>query len=101
MNMNMNWINVNEQLPPTQQRVLIAYIQSHGRLGVTIGWYVPAKAILSDSISGEVDDEYDEATDAYYMVEQWVDESAESEYHYPITHITHWMPLPYVPNAEL
>lgn len=94
-----NWIDVETALPPTQKRVLIAYTTTYNRRSVTIGWHCKARTIESSSLEGEVDEEYDEDADAYYMKEQWVDESVESEYHYQISGVTHWMPLPTLPEA--
>jgi len=91
------WIPATERLPNPQQFVLIAYTSNNGKRAVTMGWHVPAKAVESN-FEGEVDDEYDEETDAYYFKEQWVDESSESECHYLISGVTHWMPLPEVPE---
>ena len=93
----MEWIDA-ETKPPCQKTVLIAYTNHHGKRDVTVGWYTPAKTLESGMFGGEVDDEYDEETDTYYMKEQWVDESAESEYHYPISDVTHWMALPDLPS---
>lgn len=86
------WISIADAMPSTQQQVDIAYIDHHGNPQTTMGWYCRAKTLESSSFEGEVDDEYDEKTDTYYMKEQWVDESQESEYHYPITGVTHWKP---------
>lgn len=67
-----------------------------------MGWYCKAGQVEAERFEGEVDDEYDEASDTYYLKEQWVDESMESEYHYSISGVTHWMPLPDLPsNVEL
>lgn len=98
----MEWIAVADQLPPTQKRVLIAYTTHYGKRAVTVGWYCKAKTLESGMFESEVDDEYDDASDTYYMREQWVDDSVESEYHYPISDVTHWMTLPGAPsNVEI
>lgn len=86
------WISVADAMPNTQQQVDIAYIDHHGQHQTTMGWYCRAKTLESSSFDGEVDEEYDEETDTYYMKEQWVDESQEAEYHYPINNVTHWKP---------
>lgn len=86
------WISVADAMPNTQQQVDIAYIDYHGRPQTTMGWYCRAKTLESSSFDGEVNDEYDEDAGAFYLKEQWVDESQESEYHYPITGVTHWKP---------
>ena len=88
----LEWISIADAMPNTQQQVDIAYIDHHGNPQTTMGWYCRAKTLESSSFEGEVDDEYDESADTYYMKEQWVDESQESEYHYPITGVTHWKP---------
>ena len=96
----MKWISITNLMPKTQQRVLVAYTTHHGKRAVTVGWYTPSKTLESGNFGGDVDDEYDEATDTFYLKEQWVDESTESEYHYPIYGVTHWMPLPSHPTGE-
>ena len=88
------WISAEDALPKAQKPVLIRYLNHRGKLATTMGWYCPAKTVESGCFDGEVNDEYDDVSDTYYMKEQWVDESAEGEYQYPITGVTHWMPIP-------
>jgi hypothetical protein len=88
-----DWIPITERLPKPQQFVLIAYDNKK----VTMGWHVPAKTVES-GCREEVDEEYDEESDTYYLCEQWVSECRESEYHYSISNVTHWMPLPEYPK---
>lgn len=94
------WISVEDALPKAQKQVLIRYLNHHGKLTTTMGWYCPAKTVESGCFDGEVDDEYDDVSDTHYMKEQWVDESSECEYHYPITGVTHWQPLPAPPAPK-
>lgn len=95
------WIEVSKRLPPTRKRVLVAYMTHHGKPAVTMGWYCPANTVSSGNFDGEVDDEYNEEDDEYYLKEQWVDESVESEFHYPIYGVTKWMPIPSINSSSL
>lgn len=93
------WRDAEKEKPACQQRVLIAYTDHHGKPRVTVGWYAPRWTLESGMFEGEVDDEYSEERDEFYMKEGWVDESWESECHYPISGVTHWQPLPKHPEA--
>jgi hypothetical protein len=95
----MNWISVEASLPFNLQPVLIAYTTYYGKQAVTMGWYVREGEVNSEDFEGEVNDRYDEERDACFLVEQWVDDSVESEYHYPIKNVTHWMPMPAHPTV--
>jgi hypothetical protein len=94
-----NWISVDDTMPKNQQPVLIAYTTIHGKKVVTMGWYARAGEVSTEYFDGEVNDEYDEEREAYFLKEQWVDESIESEYHYQIHNVTHWMPMPAHPTS--
>lgn len=88
------WISINERLPASHKPVLIAFVASNGVRHVTMGWYAAPKTVNSENFEGEVDDEYDDEKDAYFLREQWVDESFYSEYHHPLENVTLWMPMP-------
>lgn len=83
------WISIADAMPHAQQMVDIAYVDHFGRPATTMGWYCPAKTLKSDDFADEV-----------FLKEQWVDESQESEYHYPISGVTHWKPRAKHPDAE-
>lgn len=94
------WTDASKEKPECQKSVLIAYTDDNGKDRVTIGWYAPRFTIESSSFDGEVDDEYHEDMDEYFIKEGWVDESIESEYHYPIQNVTHWQDKPKHPNCN-
>lgn len=87
------WISIADAMPHAQQEIDIAYINHHGVPVTTMGWYCPAKTLRADDL-------YDKETDTFYLKEQWVDESQESEYHYPISGVTHWKPRAKHPDLE-
>lgn len=95
------WISVEDRLPLNAQKVLIAYKRDgfSKKTLITFGWFSEALKNEARSNDGEChDEEYDPKTDSYYLKEQWVSECLESEYHYPITNVSHWMPLPEPPD---
>jgi hypothetical protein len=97
----VTWIPISEKLPITHAGlVLIRYKNNYGSMRTTIGWYCPAKTHESADFDDSVEEEYDEETGTYYMKEGWVDESHESEFHYSISGVTHWRPLPDPPESE-
>ena len=59
----MEWVSVEDQMPRTQQTVLVAYTTHRGKQAVTIGWHTPAKTLESGNFESEIDDEYDEDED--------------------------------------
>lgn len=92
------WIDAEKEKPMCQQFVLIAYTDRHGIKRITMGWYCPRYTLESDLFEDEVDDEYNDENDQYYVKEGWNDGSWEADYHIRIDNVTHWMPLPAHPN---
>lgn len=95
-----DWVSVDDSMPETQKMCIVAYCDYHGRERITMGWFAPAKTVDASDFSDEVDGEYDEEKDTYWLKEGWNDESQESEYHYGISGVTHWQPLPIHPSKE-
>ena len=98
IDINKIWIDINKLKPFAMRTVLLAYTDGLGKRNITIGWYAPARTIESAFFEGDVDDEYDETSDTYYLKEQLVDQSVESDFHYPVSGVTHWMLLPELPE---
>lgn len=91
------WIDVTQGMPKPRQACLAVYTDYHGHKRITMAWHAPARFVDASDFSDEVECEYDEATDTMWLKEGWNDESQESEYHYGINDVTHWMPLPSPP----
>jgi len=95
------WIDADIQKPKAQERVQIAYYDADDRPRVTIGWYAPRWKIPTSYFADEVDDEYSDELDDYFLKEGWVDESVESEFHYRVRNVSHWQPLATHPDLAL
>ena len=96
------WIPVAERLPDSGCVVLACYRNSAGNLRRIRAEWVAAKTQESggDSNIGE----YDEATDTYYDPQGWYEridnwDDGFSAVGVSQGEVTHWMPLPDVPQA--
>jgi hypothetical protein len=100
----MSWINVNDRLPETKQRVISRFITTtydnrkipHS----TVAEYIAPRTVLEEDymhedFAGEGD--YDEEKDCYWTVSGWYESSYEAEINWRLNaEVTHWMPLPSV-----
>ena len=105
------WTPVSEKLPEANVDVLALYEwtgQFHKEEKYTYicrASYIPKNTIRVDDKWSEVDEEwmdYWEEADSYYVPEGWYEECSQGNSDYMSYHIgatvTHWMPLPPVPN---
>lgn len=100
------WISVEDRLPETETEVLI--LARHGKRNViTTGMYEDGRMNTEDSDWWWETDgfEYDEELDVYIIPEGWweykhyIDDETRN---YAIDgNVTHWMPLPEPPNADM
>jgi len=93
------WISIAERYPKVGRRVLVCYQYTDRRL-MTIAKWQPAK-----TIDGQFWDDYPEEwedadEDAITNpTDLWVEYPLEIEQCGFVENVTHWMPLPFLPNA--
>ena len=95
------WVPVTERLPKPGKFVLAVFRYSTGKQQVIRAMHAPPKT-LSEEDYGEflTDPDYDEATDTTYWPEGWYECNENEETHWQVhEEVTHWMPLPEVPQA--
>ncbi|MFE4571374.1 DUF551 domain-containing protein [Paenibacillus chitinolyticus] len=97
----MEWIDVNDRLPGTRERVLAFFVNSYGYPWVTCAEYIAPKTILeSEYMDEQYTDggDYDKEKDCYWTTSGWYEHNYEPETNWMLTdRVTHWMPMPQVP----
>ena len=98
------WIPVTERLPESGLHVLAAcrvkWLGGGGRSYVCDAFYTAPKTEVC-SYSDDIDMEYDEETDEYYMPEGWWEVIKNWDDYSCVAigdFVTHWMPLPQPPK---
>ena len=101
----MEWISVEDRLPEVGRNVLAYYINVLGKYRIVKGYYAAKYTIESvndEWSSDEVNDEYCEERDQYYLQEGWYEALDNWEEFSSIVisngDVTHWMPLPAPPH---
>ena len=102
------WISVKERLPEAERTVFVRVFpeSQYMKPYTTNACYIPPKTVLAENFLDEnsdgLADEYDESNDCYWVKEGWFEICMEGEYNYKINGtITHWMPLPEPPKADV
>lgn len=93
------WIDVNDQLPNSNRRVIFTWINELNKQRKSMGFYAKKHTISADSWD-EVDlADYCEEKDKFFCPEGWHEEMWEAEFFYSVPHkVTHWMPQPEGPK---
>lgn len=100
------WIPVTERLPESGVHVLaccrVKWLGGGGRSYVCDAFYSAPKTEIC-SYNDDIDAEYDEETDEYYMPEGWWEVIKNWDDYSCVVigdFVTHWMPLPEPPKEE-
>lgn len=100
------WIPVKERLPESGVHVLaccrVKWVGGGGRSYVCDAFYSAPKTEIC-SYNDDIEAEYDEETDEYYMPEGWWEVIKNWDDYSCVAigdFVTHWMPLPEPPKAE-
>jgi hypothetical protein len=96
-----DWIAVEDTMPPVGKKVIVAGYWSNGNRWRAMASWQP-KGTLDANMWDEVpedweDDETKGATNPYDL---WLEESVELETYGFLENVTHWMPLPSLPNTS-
>lgn len=100
------WIPVSERLPESGVHVLLCCEIRSGtvyRRYVCDGYYVKRYTEQVWNNSGDIDCEYREEDDEYYLLEGWYEVIKNWDDYSSVViddFVTHWMPLPEPPKGE-
>lgn len=94
------WIRCEDEMPKSGVPI-IAFIPAFG--GGTKSRRIRAQYAADKTLEQSVDADggvYDEATDTYYCEEGWYETNEYEEVHWAVSNkVTHWMPLPEIPEV--
>ncbi len=97
-----DWISVKDRLPETGKAVLVARFYWTGDRVVTRGFYAAKHTLDAGNWEEYEAADYDEEADQYWCPKGWHEEmtSENCDHFYLINGVTHWIPLPALPENE-
>lgn len=99
----MTWINPNQQMPPTGQKVIIGFSDLFGNFAQTMARYYGKFQLECAEIEHYCDEwgEYNEELDEYFAPAGWYEEMWESEISWLFSKpVLFWRSLPDPPQPE-
>jgi hypothetical protein len=94
------WVPVAERLPKAGRRVFVTALNGV-HLWPTVGEYWPAGTMDASNWDDPPDEWWDEDGDKCTNPEPgWYESPLEPEMKYELTSVTHWMPLPPLPDTR-
>jgi hypothetical protein len=96
------WVDVSAQKPVAGKKVIACGRYSwSGKSWRTVATWQPARSIDAEFWDDPPDEWWDaEGNHCTNPDDMWLEEAIESEMSYILSGVTHWMPLPDVPNAS-
>lgn len=94
------WVAVEDQKPKTGQKVIVCGSWSNGNPWISVARWQPAGTIDTSTWDEVPDDWQDEDGEATNPTDEWMEEAIESETSWSLPRVSHWMPLPSLPNAQ-
>ena len=95
------WIPASERMPKRGQKVIACGHWSNGNQYRTMARWTDGKS-WDASLWDEFPEEWwDEDEDHAWVSAGWWENSVEIESVNPLENVTHWMPLPSLPNANV
>ena len=99
MNASLRWRSVSDGVEmPVSNTPVLAVVQVNQNRCVVRATYIGAGQVEADL---DVDEayEYDEEADTYWLNPGWYEHNLVEEIHWKITYpVTHWAPLPELPE---
>jgi hypothetical protein len=96
------WIDVEKQKPKVGKKVIVCGHWSNGNRWRTIATWQPAGSIDASCWDETPDDWWDEDGNVCTNpTDEWSESPVEGERSYGLENVTHWMPLPDMPNAQV